>query len=97
VGVAEQRRLPPAERVVGHRDRDRDVDADHSDVDFELELARDTAVACEDRGAVAIGVLVDQVHGVAVGVDAHDRKQGPENLVVVAVCPGFDVVEQRGA
>ena len=37
VGVAEQRGLPAAERVVGHRHRDRHVDADHPDLDLVLE------------------------------------------------------------
>src|SRR5215211_5060064 len=40
VMVAEQRVLPPAERVEGHRDRDGDVDADHPDVDAALEYTR---------------------------------------------------------
>ena len=60
VAVAEQGRLPAAERVVGDRHRDRDVDPDHADLDVELELAGCAAVAREDRGAVAVRVVVDR-------------------------------------
>ena len=60
VGVAEQRALPAAEGVVGHRHRDRHVDADHADLDLVLEPAGRAAVVGEDRGAVAVRVGVDQ-------------------------------------
>src|SRR5581483_54006 len=60
VAVAEERGLPAAEAVVGDGDGDRDVDADHAGLDVELELAGDAAVAGEDRGAVAVGTLVDE-------------------------------------
>src|SRR5690242_10129883 len=59
VVVAEQRALPAAEAVEGHRHRDRDVDAHHPDLDLVREVARRVAVAGEDRGAVGEGVGVD--------------------------------------
>jgi len=37
--VAEQRLLPAAERIEGHRHGNRHVDADHADLDLVLELA----------------------------------------------------------
>ena len=49
VGVAEERVLPPSERVVGDRHRDRDVDADHPDLDLVLEPPGGAAVVGEDR------------------------------------------------
>src|SRR5713101_8275070 len=61
VRVAEQRVLPPAEGVEGHRHRDRDVDADHPDLHAALESLRRLAAGGEDRGAVAVGVGVDDV------------------------------------
>ena len=60
VPVAEERGLPAAEAVVGDGHRDRDVDPDHAGLHLELELAGDTAVAREDRGPVAVRVLVDE-------------------------------------
>ena len=63
VGVAEQRGLPAAEGVVADRDRDRDVDPDHADLDLVLVPAGRAAVVGEDRGAVAVGVAVDQRRG----------------------------------
>src|SRR5215207_2245192 len=58
VDVAEQRALPAAEAVVGDRDRDGDVDPDHPRLDLELELTGRAAVAGEDRGPVAVRVVV---------------------------------------
>src|ERR1700738_3915902 len=52
--LAEQRALPAAEAVEGHRHRDRHVDADHADLDAVGEFARGIAVAREDRRAVAL-------------------------------------------
>jgi hypothetical protein len=57
--VAEQRPLPAAEGMIGHRHRDRNVDADHADLDAVGEIARRVAIAGEDRGAVAVFMLVD--------------------------------------
>ncbi len=50
--VAEDRGLPAAEGVIGHRHRDRHVDAHHADLDVVGEGARGVAVAGEDRRAV---------------------------------------------
>src|SRR6476619_4433654 len=61
VGVAEEGGFPAAEAVVGHGDGDGDVDADHADFDFVLEAPRGAAVVGEDGGAVAVGVVVDEV------------------------------------
>ena len=81
VRVAEEARLPAAERVVGDRHRDRHVDPDHARLDLELELARRAAVAREDRRAVAVRVLVDEPDGLVVGVHAGDAEHRPEDLV----------------
>src|SRR5436190_22656040 len=61
VKVPEQRRLPAAEAVVRHRNGDRNVHPHHSRVHVELKLARRAAIASEDRDAVAVGVLIDDV------------------------------------
>jgi hypothetical protein len=58
VQVAEQRRLPAAERVVRHRHRDGHVDADHADLDLVLELAGGAAVVGEDGHAVGVLLLL---------------------------------------
>src|SRR4051812_46989972 len=58
VRVAEQRRFPTAEAVVGDRDGDGHVHTDHPAVGVELELAGGAAVAREDGGAVAVRVVV---------------------------------------
>src|SRR5690606_27420764 len=56
---AEQRALPAAEAVKGHRHRDRDVDADHAGLDAPRVFACRSAAAGEHRGAVAVLVAVD--------------------------------------
>jgi hypothetical protein len=59
VEVAEAGFLPAAEGVIGQRHRDRHIDADHADIDAaDGEIARGVAVAGEDRGAVAVFVVV---------------------------------------
>src|SRR5665811_1904084 len=57
VGVAEQRSLPAAEGVVGHRHRDRHVDADHTHLDVVLERSSRSAIAGEDRRAVGLSLI----------------------------------------
>src|SRR3569833_2384962 len=96
MGVAEQRRLPAAEGVIGHRHRDRHVHADHADLDLVLEPARGAAVVGEDRGAVPVRVAGDDPHAVVVGGRADDRQHGTEDLVPVAVHFGRDMVEHGG-
>src|SRR5580765_3159569 len=61
VVLPEERVLPAAEGVVGHRHGDRDVHADHPDAYAALEPPRSLAARGEDRGAVAVRVGVDQV------------------------------------
>ena len=97
VGVAEQRGFPAAEAVVGHRYRDGDIDADHAHFDLVLEAPCSAAVVGEDRGAVAVGVVVDQIQGLVVGLDAHHRQHRAEDLVGVDAHLGGDVVDQRRA
>jgi two-component system OmpR family sensor kinase len=97
VQVAEQRALPAAERVVGHRHRQRHVDAHHADLDVVAEVARRLAVAGEDAGAVAVFVRVDQLHGFLQRLDAHDAEHRAEDLFLVDRHAGLDVVEQAGA
>src|SRR4029453_9118089 len=58
MGVAQQRVLPSAERVVGHRPRDRPMDPAHPALDLMLEASGRPAVVGEDGGAVAVRVLV---------------------------------------
>src|SRR4051794_3018566 len=97
VVIAEQRVLPAAEAVEGHRDRDRDVDPDHPDLDLALEDPRHLPAAREDRAAVGVGVAVDEIDCSVERVDAHDGEHGPEDLVGVDGHVGRDVVEQRRA
>src|SRR5207248_2016232 len=72
VQVAEERVLPSAETVVGNGHLDRHVHADHAHVDLELELARRSPVAREDRDAIAVRVVVDQLHRLGIVGDAND-------------------------
>src|SRR4029079_556981 len=76
VRVAEEARLPAAERVVGDRDRDRHVDPDHARLDLELEPSRGAAVAGEDGRPVSVRVLVHELHRLVVGADARDAQDG---------------------
>src|SRR6202521_2475534 len=72
-----------SETEEGHRHRDRHVDADLADVDLILELARRGTALGEDAGAVAEGILVDDVDGLVQRVDADDDQHRAEDLAGV--------------
>src|SRR3954467_6529561 len=95
VQVAEEGVLPAAEGVVRDGHGDRHVHADHARLRVELELPRDAAVAREDRGAVAVRVLVHELERLVVRVDAGDAEHRSEDLGVVAIHPRPRVVDQR--
>src|SRR5580700_8399138 len=95
--VAEDRGLPAAEGVVGHRHRDRHVDADHADLDVVGEGTRGVAVAGEDRRAVAVGMVVHQPDRLVEAPGAHHRQHRSEDLVLVDRHVGLHVVEQAAA
>src|SRR5579871_692933 len=94
VAVAEQRVLPPAERVVRDRYRYRHVDTDHPDLDFVLEPPCRAPVVREDRGAVPPRVGVDQRERVVVALGPNDAEHRPEDLVGVDGHLGRYVVEE---
>ena len=79
--VAEQAALPAAERVVGHGHRQRHVHAHHADLDVVGEIAGRLAVAREDAGAVAIFVVVDELHGFLQRLHAHHAQQDRKSVV----------------
>src|SRR5215207_11037840 len=91
VRVAEERVLPAAERVGADRHGDRHVDADHPDLDVELEPASRSTVAREDRHAVREPARVDELDGILVGLDTHDREHRTEDLVLVHLHAGRHV------
>ncbi len=94
VAVAEEAVLPAAERVVRHRHGNRHVDAHHPDLDLVLEAPGGTTVVGEDRGAVAVGVGVDEVERLVVGLRADDREHRTEDLLVVALHSWLHVVDE---
>ena len=88
MGIAEQRCLPATEGVVRHRHRDWHVDADHADLDLVLEPTCCSAVIGEAGGAVAVGVIVDQLHASLVAWNAHDAENRSEGLLLTRVATG---------
>src|SRR6478672_7146819 len=97
VGVAEGRALPAAEGVIGDRHGDRDVDPDHADFDAGGEVAGRAAVLGEDGDAVAVLVLAGKRQGFLEAGGADDLQHGTEDLFLVGLHLGRDVVEQRRA
>src|SRR4029077_9072415 len=95
--VTEQRALPAAKAMEGHRHRDRQGDADHADLDSVGEFACGVAVAGEDSSAIAVFVVADELGGgVEVGA-AHDRQDRPEDLLLVDPHLGLDLVKHAAA
>src|SRR6266508_2133290 len=93
--VAEERGLPAAERVVGHRHGNRHVQADHPDRHPAFEPARRLTARREEGHPVAVRVGVDQLDRLVEGVDAQDYQHRSEYLVGVdvhlRVTPEMDV------
>ena len=85
VEIAEARALPAAEGVIGQRHRQRHVDPDHADIHLRREIARRVAVAREDRGAVAIGVLGRQLKRLFVVLARTTDSTGPK--IFACRCP----------
>src|SRR5919106_2252027 len=94
VRIAEQRRLPPAERIISHRHGYRHVYADHADVHFELEPARCAAVSGEQRNTVAVRVLVHQLDSFVVAPYAHHRQDRSEDLILVHAHAGLHFIDE---
>ena len=95
--VTEQRILPAAEGEVPDRHGNGHVDADHPDLRLPLEPTRGSAVVGEDRGAVAILRRVDESEPLVVGGHAHNGEHRSEDLVLVDIRIGGDVVDERGS
>src|ERR671911_2326536 len=97
VRVAEETAFPAAERVIRDGNRDRDIDADHPNLDLVLELPGGAAVAREDRDAVAVLILVHELDRLVVGPGSDDREHRSEDLVLVRIHLGRDLVQQGHA
>ena len=95
--VAEQRALPAAKAVPGHRYGNRHVDADHADLDAAGKFARHVAVAGVAGHAIAEFVIVDQLDCGGKVVDAHAGQYRTKNFFLVDAHFRRDMVEQRAA
>ena len=95
--VAEQRTLPAAEGMPGHRHGNGHVDADHADLDLAGEGARHAAIGREAGHAIAELMGVDQCHGRRKVRHAHHAQHRSEDFFAVDVHGGLHIVEQRAA
>src|SRR5215472_7589586 len=97
VVVTEEGALPAPEAVKCHGHGDRHIDSHHSDLDLGREVPGRIAVAGEDRGAVAILMLVDQLDGGIVVGHPHHREHGAEDLLLVDAHRRLHLVEKAAA
>src|SRR5690242_9026638 len=95
--IAEQRALPAAEAVECDRYRDRHVDAHHPDLYARGEFPGCIAIAGEDGYAVAILMLVDELHCAIEIRHAHHRQHRAENLLSIDAHLRLHIVEQAAA
>src|SRR5581483_5000567 len=93
--VAELRAARAGETEIGRGYRYRNVDTHLADVDFVLELARRPAGRREERGAVAVGVRVDESDRLIERVDAGDAQHRAEDLLRVDFHAGLHAAEDR--
>ena len=81
----------------GKGDGNRDVDSNLTGLDLLLEASRGCAGACEDGGAVAVFVCVDEGDGVVEGGDVEADEDGTEDFLLVAGHLGGHVCDDSGA
>ena len=92
--VTEERGFPSAEAVLGDRDGDRNIDAHHAHFDVELKLPGRASIPRENRGAVAVGILIDDAKRLIVGSGANNAEDRPEDFVLIAAHARFDAIQQ---
>ena len=83
--------------MIGNRYRQRHVDADHADLDVITEVAGGFAITGVDAGAVAVFVIIDQLHGGFHRIGAHDQQHRAEDLFLVAGHLRGDAIDQGAA
>jgi hypothetical protein len=89
--------LVASEREHGKRDGDGNVDSNLAGLDLLLEASRRCAGACEDRGAVAVFICVDEGDGVVESGDVEADEDGAEDFLLVAGHLGGYVCDDGGA
>jgi len=89
--------LVAGEREHGEGDRDGNVDSNLAGLDLLLEAGRRCAGACEDGGAVAVFVGVDEGDGVVEGGDVEADEDRAEDFLFVAGHLGGYVCDDGGA
>ncbi len=95
--VAEERRVPAAEREEGHGGGDADVDADHAGLDAVAEFTGGFAAAGEYGGAVAVGRRVGEFDGSVEVFHADDIEHRAEHLLLHRDHAGLHVIEDGRA
>src|SRR5450830_158636 len=81
--VTKQRALPATKAVVGHRHRQWNVHADHAHFNLVTEQTRRFTVTGEDARAVAVFVIVDQLHRRFQAIHPHHAQHRPEDLFFI--------------
>src|SRR5690606_38276971 len=76
---------------------DRHVDANHAHGHLALKAAGRSPVVREDRGSVSVLAAVDEREALLVGLHAHDREHGAEDLVGVDVGARWHLVAESRA
>lgn len=89
--------LVASEGEHGKGDGDGNVDSNLAGLDLLLEASRGCAGACEDGGAVAVFVGVDEGDGVVEGGDVEADEDGAEDFLLVAGHLGGYVCDDGGA
>jgi hypothetical protein len=89
--------LVSGEREHGKRHGDGDVDSNLAGLDLLLEACGGCAGACEDCGAVAVFVCVDEGDGIVEGGDGEADEDWAEDFLFVAGHLGGYVCDDCGA
>ncbi len=96
--ITEQRPFPSAKAVISHRNRQRDVDASHANLNLVAKQTSRVTITCRDEGAIAVLMIVDQLHGVLKASNPNDAQHRSKNLFFIDThLGGGDVIEEASS
>ena len=95
--IAKQAFLPATKTMPRHRHRNRYVDPNHANLNAATKFARDVAIACVARHAIAKFVCVDQINRLTKVVDAYATEHRAKNFFFVNAHRRGNVIKQTAA
>ena len=95
--VTEKRTLPSTKTLTGNRHRQRYIHSDHTHFNIIGEVPCRLTVAGENTGAVTVLMVIDQVHGLLLGLDPDYAEYWSEDFIFIYFHFRRNMIEQATA